>query len=125
MSNDQLLKALSILTSPVFGALSMAHSLAGYPSAEWSILENLTPRQIVDEIIERSLSIDGLRASCARVLVADTPVLHMILDYDPRPRCRLCCRPHITGRDQSCGRAARPFNPPTHRWTRSAREAAL
>jgi hypothetical protein len=125
VTDAQLLKALEILTSPVFGALSMAHTLGGYPSAEWSILEQHTPRQIVDEIIERDLSLDGRLAACSRVLVIDTPVFHMILDYDPRPRCALCCRRHVPGREQSCGRAARSFNPPTHRWTRAAQEAAL
>ncbi len=129
VTDAQLLKALEILTSPVFGALSMAHGLGGLSSAEWSILEQHTPRQIVDEIIDRGLSLDGRRAACAQVLVVDTPVFHMILDYDPRPRCPLCCRRHYvdkgTGEPLSCGDTQSFRNPPTHRWTRAAREAAL
>lgn len=127
-TDAELLKALEILTSPVFGALSMAHALGGRSSSpEWMIIEQHTPRQIVDEIIDRGLSLEGRRATCAQVLVVDTPVFHMILDYDPRPRCPLCCRPHLVrdGVQLSCGRSARSFNPPTHRWTRTAREAAL
>jgi hypothetical protein len=66
-TDDQLLKAIEIIVSPVFGALSMAHELAGHQSAEWLILEQYTPRQIVDEIIERGLSLDGRLAACSRV----------------------------------------------------------
>jgi hypothetical protein len=130
VTDGQLLKALEILVSPVLGALSMAHALGGQAtSPEWMILEQHTPRQIVDEIIERGLSLEGRLATCSRVLVLDTPVMHMILDYDPRPRCSLCCRRHYvdkrTGEPLSCGDAQGFRNPPTHRWTRAARETAL
>lgn len=49
VSDETLVEALSILVSPVFGALSVAHGLAGYPSDRWRVLETFTPRQIVDE----------------------------------------------------------------------------
>lgn len=129
VSNETLLKALQILTSPVFGALSMAHALGGYPSDTWRVLETYTPRQIVDEVIARDMELTDVLASCSKVLVMDTPVFHMILEYDSRPRCPLCGRRHYvdkgTGVALSCGATQRFRNLPVWWWTRTAREAAL
>jgi len=129
VSDETLVEALSILTSPVFGSMSMAHALSGYPSDKWRVLETYTPRQIVDEVIERGIDLDGIRASCSSAMVMDTPVFHNILECDPRPRCGLCGRPHSidhkTGTIASCGRAQRLNNPPEWRWTRATAEAAL
>jgi len=130
VSDETLVDALSILTSPVFGSLNMAHALGGCgPSNKWSVLESYTPRQIVDEVIERGIDLDSVKASCSSVMVMDTPVFHNILEYDPRPRCGLCGRPHPvdhkTGSPASCGRAQRLYNPPVWRWTRATAEAAL
>lgn len=129
VSSVDLVHALEILVSPVFGALSVAHQLGGYPTDPWRILETFTPRQIVDEIIARDLSLDAALCACTKVLVFDSPVFHMILEYDPRPRCGLCGRRHYVDKNNgdplSCGDTARFRNGPTWRWTRAAREAAV
>ena len=129
VSDETLMEALSILVSPVFGAMRMAHALAGYPSDRWRVLETFTPRQIVDEVIDRGIVLDGVMASCSSVQVINTPVFHNILEYDPRPRCGLCGRVHYVdkrnGEALSCGDTARFRNLPEWRWTGATAEAAL
>ena len=129
VSDDVLLKALALLTSPVFGALAMAHQLGGAPSEPWLVIGTFTYRQIADEIAERGLSLDGLKTSCSDVLVVDSPVTHWMFEYDPRPRCPLCCRPHFVsprdGTERSCGRNQRTYYPPEWRWTRATAQAAV
>lgn len=129
VSDAALVEAVALLTSPVFGALSMANALAGYQSETWQVVHTYTPRQIVDEVISRGVDLDGVHASCSRVLVVDTPVFHMILEYDPRPKCGLCGRRHYvdkrTNEPLSCGDTQRFRNPPVWRWTRATQEAAL
>jgi len=70
VSDDDLLHALALLTSPVFGSLSVAYGLAGAPSDSWRVLETFTPRQIADEIAERALNLEGLKTACSDVLAA-------------------------------------------------------
>lgn len=129
VSDETLVEAIAIITSPVFGALVIANALGGYPNDTWQTIGTYTPRQIVDEIIARGINLDEVLASCSRILVVDTPVFHMILEYDPRPRCPLCERRHYinksTGEPPSCGDAQRFKNPPNWRWTRGLQEAAL
>ena len=129
VGDDTLLKALALLTSPVFGSLSVAHGLAGYPSDEWRVIATFTYRQIADEVAERGLSLDGLKTACTDVLVADSPITHWMFEYDPRPRCSLCCRPHFfdarVGEERSCGRNQKTFYPPEWRWTKATMNAAV
>lgn len=129
VSDDGLLKALALLTSPVFGSLSVAASLGGASSEQWRIIETFTYRMIADEIAERGLSLDGLKTACSDVLVVDSPVTHWMFEYDPRPRCPLCCRPHFVdprdGSTRSCGRNQRTFYPPEWRWTKATAMAAV
>jgi hypothetical protein len=130
LRDDSLLRAISILCSPVFGALSMAHSLGsvGQMSDEWRALYEHTPRALVEEAIERNLDFTSLKAVCCDVLVIDTPVFHNILMYDPRPKCSLCNRPHWVPSDGtrlSCGDAARFRRPPEWKWTRQTIEQAV
>lgn len=129
VSNAALVEAIALLTSPVWGALCIANALAGMQTEPWQIVNSYTSREIVDEIIERSVSLDDVLAACSSVLVTNTPVFHMILEHDPRPKCGLCDRRHLvdhrTNEVSSCGRAQRLYNPPTWRWTRATQEAAL
>lgn len=129
VSDETLVEALSILVSPVFGSLCMAHTLGGYPSDKWRVLGTYTPGQIMNEIIARGIDLSDVRAACSSVMVMDTPVFHNILECDPRPRCGLCGRhhpiDHKTGALASCGRAQRLYNPPVWWWTRASAEAAL
>lgn len=129
VSDEALLGAIAILVSPVFGSLSVAHGLAGAPSDDWRVLETFTPGQIADEVAERGLSLDGLKAACCELLVVDSPVTHWMFQYDPRSRCPLCCRPHFfdarVGEERSCGRNQKTFYPPEWRWTKSTMMAAV
>lgn len=129
VSDDALLDACALLVSPVFGSMSVAYGLAGAPSDGWRVLETFTPGQIADEIAERGLSLDGLKAACCDVPVTDSPVTHWMFQYDPRPRCPLCCRPHFfdarAGEERSCGRGQKTFYPPEWRWTKATMKAAV
>lgn len=129
VSDDALLQALALLTSPVWTSLSVAHGLAGAPSDSWHVLETFTPQQIADEVAERGLSLDGLKTACSDVLVIDSPITHWMFRYDPRPRCPLCCRPHFfdarAGELRSCGRNQNTFYPPEWRWTKATAIAAV
>ncbi len=129
VSDEALLKAIALLTSPVFGSLSVAHALGGGPSEAWSILETFTPGQIADEIAARGLSLDGVKAACCDVLVVDSPVTHWMFQFDPRPRCPLCCCRHYvdkrTNEPLSCGDTQGFRNPPEWRWTKTTMRAAV
>ncbi len=129
VSNAALVEAIALVTSPVWGALSMANALAGAQTEAWQILHNYPPCEIVDEIIARDISLDGVLAACSRILVTDSPVFHNLLAYDPRPKCLQCGRRHYidksTGEPLSCGHTQFFRNPPAWFWTRAAQEAAL
>ncbi len=75
LRDDDLLKAISLLCSPVFGALSMANALGGGVTDAWRAVREHPLSRLVDEAIDRGLDLTSLKASCCDVLVLDTPPL--------------------------------------------------
>ncbi len=128
LRDDDLLKAIALLCSPVFSALSMANALGGGVTNAWRAVREHSLTALVDEAIDRGLSLDSLKASCCDLLVLDTPPMFGVLNYDPRPKCLGCGKVHLKRRDgelRSCASVARFSGLPEHQWTRTTIEQAL
>jgi hypothetical protein len=78
VKDEDLLKAASIRFGRHFPAMNMARQLGGAgTSVPWTIMEQYTPAQILEEIEERGLDISELEASmaecpCCPKLVVDS-----------------------------------------------------
>lgn len=131
VATEHVVEAIAILCSPVFGALNMANALGGAQTDVWRLVRDFTLAQLIDEAAERGAVLDGVHAACCDVPVLDTPPFHGALEYDPRPRCPLCCRPHFkpnNGEQLSCGNARTVTSFRPHRlwrWSRATAEAAV
>lgn len=129
VSTSDLVEAIAVACSPVFGAMNMANAIAGAQTDVWRLIREFTLTQLIDDAAERGVDLSAVKAVCCDVLVFDTPPFRDAVDYDPRPRCPLCARRHLKPRDGtelSCGDAGRFRNPPPNRrWTRSTAEAAV
>lgn len=130
LASSDLLEAIALMCSPVFGALHMANALGGAQTAAWSAVRSFSLAQLIDEAVQRGLDLFDLPAACVDAKVVDTPPFWGAVGYDPRPRCTLCGLVHLTHKDgtmSSCGRAAsaRLRMLPPWRWTRASIEAAL
>jgi hypothetical protein len=126
--DDDLIQAIAIRCSPVFGALSMANALGGARTDAWRAVREFTLVQLVDDALTRGLDLTALKAACCDVLVIDTPPFHGAVGYDPRPRCWLCGHHHwvpADGQALSCGDARQFRGQPFDRWTRATIELAI
>ena len=131
VSTPDLVSAISLACSPVFGTLDLANALGG-PIAQsnaWRAVRTLSLAQLVEEAIARGVDLSEVKAACCSVPVVDTPPFHGAIGYDSRPRCPLCCRRHYVdkrdGSVLSCGDTQGFRNPPTWRWTRESAKAAV
>lgn len=70
ISNNGLKKAIELLASECFGALSIANSLGGCQTEEWQILHNNPWKDIVDEGKNRGFDFESMK--CA---VTKTPLM--------------------------------------------------
>jgi hypothetical protein len=124
LKTPDLVKAISLRCSPVFGSLSIANALGGSENDAWKVVRGFTLVQLVDEAVRRGVDLSEVKAACCDVLVFDTPPFHGAIGYDSRARCPLCCRRHYVDKNAgapplSCGDAARFRNPPVWQWMRA------
>lgn len=123
-STESIVAAISLLCSPVFGALNVANALGGARSDTWILAREHELDRLIDEAVRRGADLSEVRAACCDVLVVDTPPFRGAVGYDPRPRCPLCCRRHFKP-EMSCGDSARFRNHPPWYWTRATVQAAI
>ena len=80
VTDDNLKEAISILCSPVFGALNMANAFAGDQTGPWLIIRNVKPIQkIFVEAKERGLDLDTLECAVEGGLVKDRPLFQRFM----------------------------------------------
>tara|TARA_Y100000034_G_scaffold6762_1_gene7455 strand:- start:12484 stop:12771 length:288 start_codon:yes stop_codon:yes gene_type:complete len=67
IKDEDLLKAISIRFDRHFPAMNIARSIGGSgTSVPWTILEQYTPAQILEEVEERNLDISDLEVAMAK-----------------------------------------------------------
>jgi len=62
-SNEELLEAIKIRFSAVFGALNMANSFGGYQSNVWRIVRKYSPQELLDEADARKLDLSDVQCA--------------------------------------------------------------
>ena len=87
VKDEDLLKAISLRFGRHYPAMNMARAFGGAPSVPWSILEQYTPDQILEEAKERELDISELEASmtscdCCPRLVVDSSLYLKLQEKD-------------------------------------------
>lgn len=132
---DDVVKAIELVCSPVFGSLNVVNSLGGMQTDAWRLAREVPLAQLIDEAFEHDIDLTTIKAACCDVLVMDTPPFRHAVGYDPRPRCGLCNRRHYIdkryiderrgGEPLSCGDSQRFRNHPAQWWSKSTAMAAV
>lgn len=128
VATEDVVEAIQILCSPVFGTLNALNALGGVQTDVWRLVREFTLGQLIDEAVRRDVDLSETKATLCDVLLYDTPPFRGAIGYDGRRRCPLCGRRHFRpndGSELSCGDARRFVNPPRWQWTRALAEAAF
>lgn len=78
--DEDIKEAISLLCSPVFGALNIANALAGYQSTEWRLIRETRPlSNIFREALERNIDLSKLECAVEGGLVTERPLFKEIM----------------------------------------------
>ena len=86
VNDTDLLKAVCIRFSECFPAMNFARAFGGGSnSTPWKIMEQFTPREILQEVELRELDISDLAQSCSDNLVVESK-LYLKITIDEQPK---------------------------------------
>lgn len=76
---EDIKKAIEILASECYGAMSMCNMIGGIQSPEWEILHNNTWTDIVNEGISHGLDFDKMTCAVSDSKVSDSATIQFAL----------------------------------------------
>ena len=74
ISDDDLIRAISLIISDCFTALNLANAMGGHQSTPWKIVRQFTPREMFDEAKARGIDLESIIGAVAGPPMTKSPL---------------------------------------------------